>query len=221
MTNNAENIPEIIDGPQGPLRKVGIGYYPLVDPEVERVDLQPDSAWDTAIQEIQGRVGILAQYLYQQCREEATQRNSQFCPDEPEIKVTDRICDVLGTLSDGLISLVQTEDLHRGVQRLKLTRTQTGFTARWVGADENAEIDLLALVQDRAAWQEIFSAEDLDVFGKILLDNVFDSQLSLWGFRRIDPPEPGEVLLELMPLSTEAGRSEAELFPGVEPTRDL
>lgn len=184
-------------------RGVDLGWLITPDPSSERADLPADYyEWGEELQAIADRSWITAEMLYVRTIEKASERQISV-PAEPKQDSVERIYRTLGGVSQAIEG-----ELPRSLRRknecyFRMTIEPTGVVrGYWEGAGEDRSVDLRREIKHRAALLGELPEEIASLVTEVTIEEIFQGDLTLPGFRRFEESTPQTVWLKLLPRIT-------------------
>lgn len=183
---------------------VELGWLITPDPAIERADLPVDYyEWAEELERLADRSWIAAETLYIRILNEAAQHHI-FLPEEAKQETIERIFRTLGGISQAIEAEVPRRFRRKGKCYFRIEMTGSGEAfGRWENDSENQDFDMKNEIQYRAGLLGELPDEFASLFADVLIQEIFEGEMTLPAFRRLDQSTRTTVWLELLPRSSE------------------
>ncbi len=197
--------PEILESLQK--LQVPLDWLAIPDPTAERADLLDDVfEWTDALQEVSRRSSVVAELLYERCKDEAVRGAVAFFPEE-RIHAIERISRMLAGVSQTIESELPRELRHAGVARFRIEKDKDGRARGfWEENARKEHLDVGAVVEEQAQLLGEIPEDLSKILAKLLIEELFGGQASLPGFQLVRESTASAVWLEWHPPSVHIPR---------------
>jgi hypothetical protein len=183
---------------------VDLGWLITPDPAIERADLPEDYyEWAEELQCMADRSWIVAETLYTRILDVAAHRHI-FLPEEARQETVERLYRTLGAISQAIEAEVPRNLRRKGKCYFRIEVAENGEAlGNWENDSEDQNFKLKNEIQYRAAVLGELPDEFANLFAEVLIQEIFEGEISLPGFRRLDQSTQKIVWLELLPRTSE------------------
>lgn len=184
---------------------IDLGWLITPDSLSERADLPAD--YYERIEELQAiadRAWITAATLYAKTFDKAIEYKVSI-PDEPKQEAIERVYRTLGGISQAIEG-----ELPRSLRRkeecyFRMERRKSGeVIGAWEDTDEDQEFEMLKEFKYRAALLGELPEEAADLLTEVMIEEIFEGDMTLPSFRRLDQSTRETVWFKLLPRTIEA-----------------
>lgn len=187
---------------------VDLGWLITPDPLTERADLPADYIeWGEELQAIADRSWITAEALYLRTLELAAARQIPI-PEERKAEAVERFYRTLGGIAQAIEGELPRSLRRKGECYFRMEKDDRGeVLGGWDGSDNQQRFEMKSEIKHRAALLGELSEEVADLLAITMIDEIFEGEMTLPGFRRLNQSTPQTVWLKLLPRITEEALS--------------
>jgi RNA polymerase sigma factor (sigma-70 family) len=185
-------------------RGIPVGWIGTPDSTLERADLPEDAlSWAAELRDLANRTWVVAEALYERSKETAEERKMPFFTDNKS-EVVERIQRTLAGVSQAIESVLPRELRRRGEALLCIDSStdEQRPIAYWEEDPEDRKFDLTQLVQDQALLYGELPPEMSEILGEVFVQELFDGDITLPGFRRGESIKSKKWLDWIVPSSS-------------------
>lgn len=184
---------------------INLGWLITPDSMSERADLPADYyERGEELQAIADRAWITAEVLYVRTLEKANEYKVSI-PAEPKQEGVERVYRTLGGISQAIERELPRSLRRKGECYFRMERRRSGeVTGAWEGGGEDQRFEMLREFKYRAALLGELPEEVAVLLTEVMIEEIFEGDMTLPSFRRLDQSTRETVWFKLLPRTIEA-----------------